>query len=192
MASLIENGQDFEGSEVVLVDLDPQRLELIRTIAERMASVRGLDLVVSATTDRRAALTDCDAVLSSFRPGGFTARVFDERIPLNHGVIGQETQGPGGFFMALRAIAVLQQGAPNGGAVPGGRTTTTPTRSTSSPRQSLSTHRSRWWSLCEGPILLRRVTSLASPNSANQARGDDGGASTTAAGASNTATRAAT
>ena len=48
MASLIENGQDFEGSEVVLVDLDPQRLELIRTIAERMASVRGLDLVVSA------------------------------------------------------------------------------------------------------------------------------------------------
>ena len=33
----------------------------------------------------------------------------DERIPLSHGVIGQETQGPGGFFMALRAIAVLQE-----------------------------------------------------------------------------------
>ena len=29
----------------------------------------------------------------------------DERIPLKHGVIGQETQGPGGFFMALRSIA---------------------------------------------------------------------------------------
>jgi 6-phospho-beta-glucosidase len=109
MASLIENGRDFEGSEVVLVDLDPERLELIRTIAERMARARGLDLCVLATTDRRAALRDCDAVLSSFRPGGFAARVFDERIPLNHGVIGQETQGPGGFFMALRAIAVLQQ-----------------------------------------------------------------------------------
>ena len=44
-----------------------------------------------------------------FGQGGFAARVHDERIPLNHGVIGQETQGPGGFFMALRAIAVLQQ-----------------------------------------------------------------------------------
>ncbi|MEO9176802.1 MAG: glycoside hydrolase, partial [Gaiellales bacterium] len=53
-------------------------------------------------------LEDCDAVLSSFRPGGFAARVLDERIPLKHGVIGQETQGPGGFFMALRAVNVLQ------------------------------------------------------------------------------------
>ena len=33
----------------------------------------------------------------------------DERIPLTHGVIGQETQGPGGFFMALRSIHVMRQ-----------------------------------------------------------------------------------
>ena len=45
-------------------------------------------------------------MLSSYRPGGFEARVLDERIPLAHGVIGQETQGPGGFFMALRAVHV--------------------------------------------------------------------------------------
>ena len=67
----------------------------------------GVDLTITATTDRKAGLRDCDAVLSSFRPGGFSARP-DERIPLNHGVIGQETQGPGGFFMALRAIAILK------------------------------------------------------------------------------------
>ena len=73
-----------------------------------MARARGLDIAVTATTDRRAALDDCDAVLSSFRPGGFEARVHDERIPLEHGVIGQETQGAGGFFMALRAITVLK------------------------------------------------------------------------------------
>ena len=34
--------------------------------------------------------------------------MLDERIPLAHGVIGQETQGPGGFFMALRSIHVMQ------------------------------------------------------------------------------------
>jgi len=75
MASLIHNnGPEFDGSEVVLVDLDAERLALIRTLAEKMARARGVDLTVTATTDRRAALQDCDAVLSSFRPGGFSAR----------------------------------------------------------------------------------------------------------------------
>ena len=73
-----------------------------------MAAAKGVDLTVTATTDRRAGLDGCDAVLTSYRPGGFEARVLDERIPLAHGVIGQETQGPGGFFMALRSIHVMQ------------------------------------------------------------------------------------
>ena len=108
MASFIHNGADFDGSEVVLVDLDGDRLELIRTLAQKFARARGLDITVTATTDRAAALDSADAVLSSFRPGGFAARVHDERIPLEHGAIGQETQGAGGFFMALRAITVLK------------------------------------------------------------------------------------
>ncbi len=108
MASFIHQGENFEGSEVVLIDLDPDRLDLIRRLSERMAKARGLDLTITATTDRRAGLTDCDAILSSYRPGGFAARVLDERIPLKHGIIGQETQGPGGFFMALRAIHAMQ------------------------------------------------------------------------------------
>jgi 6-phospho-beta-glucosidase len=108
MASLIGQGENFEGSEVVLIDLDPEHLEIVKTIADKLAHVRGLDLRVTATTDRRAGLEDCDAVLTSFRPGGFPARYLDESIPLKHGVIGQETQGPGGFFMALRSIHVMQ------------------------------------------------------------------------------------
>ena len=109
MASLIAQGENFAGSEIVLIDLDRERLALVQMLAEKMASCRGLDLTFAATTDRRAGLTDCDAVLTSYRPGGFAARVHDERIPLQHGVIGQETQGPGGFFMALRSIAVMQE-----------------------------------------------------------------------------------
>jgi 6-phospho-beta-glucosidase len=46
--------------------------------------------------------------LTSFRPGGFEARYLDESIPLKYGVIGQETQGPGGFFMALRSIHITK------------------------------------------------------------------------------------
>jgi 6-phospho-beta-glucosidase len=107
LASLIWHGKEFDGSEVCLIDLDPERLEIVRRIAEKMARNAGIDMTITATTDRRAGLNDVDAVLSSFRPGNFAGRALDERIPIKHGVIGQETQGPGGLFMSLRSIAVV-------------------------------------------------------------------------------------
>src|SRR5690242_8766894 len=108
MASFIWQGMQFNGSEVVLIDLDAERLNIVATIARKMARARGLDLTITTTTNRREGLRDCDAVLTSFRPGGFEARYLDESIPLKYGVIGQETQGPGGFFMALRSIHVMK------------------------------------------------------------------------------------
>jgi 6-phospho-beta-glucosidase len=108
MASFIHQGENFNGSEVVLIDLDEDRLRIVQTIAQKMARARGLDITVTITTNRREGLQGCDAVLTSFRAGGFEARYLDESIPLKHGVIGQETQGPGGFFMALRSIHVTK------------------------------------------------------------------------------------
>jgi 6-phospho-beta-glucosidase len=108
VAALIQRGAAFAGSEVVLIDLDADHLDVVRRVAERMAAARGVDVRITTTTDREAGLRDADVVLTSFRPGGFEARALDERIPLRHGVIGQETQGPGGFFMALRSIHVMQ------------------------------------------------------------------------------------
>src|SRR5438445_8469426 len=108
MASFIHQGENFDGSEVVLIDLNEEHLRIVQTIAQKMARARGLDLTITTTTNRQEGLRDCDAVLTSFRPGGFEARYLDESIPLKHGVIGQETQGPGGFFMALRSIHVTK------------------------------------------------------------------------------------
>jgi len=108
MASFVHQGENFDGSEVVLIDLNEERLEIVRTITQKMARARGLDLTITTTTQRREGLQDCDAVLTSFRSGGFEARYLDESIPLKYGVIGQETQGPGGFFMALRSIHVTK------------------------------------------------------------------------------------
>jgi 6-phospho-beta-glucosidase len=109
VAAIVQRGERFAGSEVVLVDLDADRLAVVRAIALRMAVARGVDLIVRSTTDREEGLRDADVVLTSFRPGGFEARVLDERLPLEFGVIGQETQGPGGFFMALRSIQVMRE-----------------------------------------------------------------------------------
>ena len=38
MASFLHTGENFDGSEVVLIDLDAERLDLIRRLAERMAT----------------------------------------------------------------------------------------------------------------------------------------------------------
>jgi 6-phospho-beta-glucosidase len=154
MASFIEQGGNFAGSEVVLIDLDGDRLALIRELATRMAAARGFELSVSATTDRRAGLDACDAVLTSYRPGGFESRVLDEKIPLAHDVIGQETQGPGGFFMALRSIHVMQQILDDVAvACPGARIFNY-TNPVNIVAQAVTDHSDApFVSLCEGPII---------------------------------------
>ncbi|MGI3781643.1 MAG: hypothetical protein ACRYG2_12790, partial [Janthinobacterium lividum] len=108
MASFIAHGAEFEGSEVVLIDQRADELEIVRTLAEKTARNAGIDLTITATTDRRDGLEGIDAVLTSFRPGDFAMRQQDELIPMRHGVIGQETQGPGGFMMSLRSVQVFQ------------------------------------------------------------------------------------
>jgi len=158
MASFAEQGGNFAGSEIVLVDLDPERLELVRALAERMMAAKGHDIRISATTDRRAGISDCDAVLTSYRPGGFEARVIDERIPLSHGVIGQETQGPGGFFMALRSVHALKPILEDMKAVCPAARIFNYTNPVNVVSQAVTDHSDvPIVSLCEGPIVYPRM-----------------------------------
>ena len=153
VATFLLRARQFAGSEVVLVDLDADRLDLVRRLGQRIIDHDGLDITLSATTDRRSALTDCDAVLTSFRPGGWEARALDERIPLKYGVIGQETQGPGGFFMSLRSIAEFARTVDDMRAVcPNARIF-----NYTNPVNIVSQAVSRFteipiWSMCEGPM----------------------------------------
>ena len=153
MASFLHQGADFDGSEVVLIDLEPERLELVRRLAEQMAKARGLDIKITATTNRREGLTDCDAILTSYRPGGFAARVLDEKIPRAHGVIGQETQGAGGFFMALRAIHVMKGVLEDVAVACPGAKIFNYTNPVNIVAQAVTMHSEvPFVSLCEGPI----------------------------------------
>jgi 6-phospho-beta-glucosidase len=157
MASLIHQGQNFQGSEIVLIDTDGLHLPLVKTLADKMARNNGIDLRVSYTTDRRAGLQDCDAVLTSFRPGGFEARYLDESIPLKHGVIGQETQGPGGFFMALRSIHVMQGVIADMEAVCPRARLFNYTNAINLVSEAITHHSDiSTVSLCEGPIIFPR------------------------------------
>ena len=140
-----------------------------------MAAARGLDITISATTDRRAALRDCDAVLSSFRPGGFQARALDERIPLDMGVMGQETQGPGGFFMALRAIAVLKELCAEMEEVCPDAWIFNYTNPVNIVAEAATHHSSlKIVSLCEGPIYFVDEVARVAELERSELAGDDG------------------
>ncbi|MBO0810968.1 MAG: glycoside hydrolase [Microlunatus sp.] len=158
MASFLWHGKEFAGSEVVLVDKDAERLEVVRRIAQKLADQSGDGITISATTDQRAGLTDSDAVLTSFRPGNFAGRALDERIPIKHGVIGQETQGPGGFFMALRSIQDMKSICADLADVAPGAVIFNYTNPVNIVSQAVSDHTDiPIFSMCEGPIVFPPV-----------------------------------
>jgi 6-phospho-beta-glucosidase len=162
MASFIDHGKEFDGSEFVLIDLDPEHLEITKTMTQKMAKHAGLDITVTATTDQREGLRGVDAVLSSFRPGNFEARALDERIPLKHGVIGQETQGPGGLMMALRSVEVMKQLCTNLAAVAPGAQIFNYTNPVNIVSQAVSDNTDiPITSFCEGPIVFPPVVAKA-------------------------------
>jgi 6-phospho-beta-glucosidase len=90
------------------MDIAVNELAVIHKLGHRLIEAAGVDLHLSATTDRRTSIADADYVLTSFRQGGFEARHQDEAIPLKYGVIGQETIGPGGFFFAMRTLPIIK------------------------------------------------------------------------------------
>lgn len=63
---------------------------------------------VTATTDLAAALPGADFVFTAIREGGTAGRAADEEIALAHGLLGQETVGPGGMAYAIRTIPVAR------------------------------------------------------------------------------------
>lgn len=98
--------------EWALVDIDegdgPKKLRIIVELVQRMFKKEGLDTKIWGTLDRKEALKDgADFVTTQLRVGRMEARVKDERIPLSNGFIGQETNGAGGLFKALRTIPVI-------------------------------------------------------------------------------------
>lgn len=95
--------------ELWLVDIEEGRhkLEIVGALAQRMVEKAGLPMKVILSYDRREALKDADYVTTQMRVGLLDARIKDERIPLSHGIIGQETNGAAGMFKAFRTIPVI-------------------------------------------------------------------------------------
>lgn len=94
-------------TELCLMDIDARKLDLFGELCRQIVRRAGDPFPVTTTTDARAALSSARHVVTTVRVGFEQGRAADERIALRHGVLGQETTGPGGFAMALRSIPVL-------------------------------------------------------------------------------------
>ncbi|NLW20535.1 MAG: 6-phospho-beta-glucosidase [Clostridiales bacterium] len=99
--------QELPVSEIVLYDIDEQRLEIMLGFSLRYAKKHGIRAHIRATRDLDDAVAGADFVDTQIRVGGNQQRVKDERIPLKYGLVGQETTGAGGMMKAFRTIPVL-------------------------------------------------------------------------------------
>lgn len=104
LQALIQHGDRLGIETVRLYDLDEERVQLVAKLGSGLARVAGSRLRVEAAPTLETALTGTDVVLNSTRPGGLEGRRIDETLPLDFGIPGQETVGPGGFFYALRSV----------------------------------------------------------------------------------------
>jgi 6-phospho-beta-glucosidase len=113
--------QSLPISELWLMDISPERLEVVGGFAQRMVQAKGAPFKVVLSTDQREALRDANYAITQLRVGMMEARRGDEYLGQRHGLIGQETTGVGGMAKALRTIPVILRvahdlreiGAPN-------------------------------------------------------------------------------
>lgn len=100
---------DLDGSEIVLMDINPDRLGKVQQLVEKLVDFHSRHVRVEATVDRRRALVGADYVIVTIQVGGISAWERDIQIPMAYGVsqcVG-DTLGPGGIFRGLRHLAVL-------------------------------------------------------------------------------------
>lgn len=92
--------------EVALYDVNRPAADLMASLCREIVHANQADFEIKTPDTLEAAIEGAQFVLSSIRVGGIEARARDERLIIEHGLVGQETTGPGGLAMALRTVPV--------------------------------------------------------------------------------------
>lgn len=101
---LLEEAERFPLRKLILYDNDAERQGVLGEALDILLKEEAPDLEFFYTTDPKDAFTDVDFVFAHIRVGKYAMREMDEKIPLKHGVVGQETCGPGGIAYGMRSI----------------------------------------------------------------------------------------
>ncbi len=105
----LERTSSLPVTELWLMDIDQQRLDIVGGFAQRMVHAKDEPFKVVLTGDQQAAIQGASYVITQLRVGQMPARVADEYLGRKHGLIGQETTGVGGMAKALRTIPVIMK-----------------------------------------------------------------------------------
>lgn len=100
---------DIQIDEFALVDINTEKLDVIKKVVVKLCSQFGKNITVLATDKRRDVLKDAAYVINTINVGGPEAYKRDLEIPDKYGLsqcIG-DIIGPGGMFRFLRAIPEL-------------------------------------------------------------------------------------
>ncbi len=104
IGSLINYKERFPLKKLILFDIDKNRINIQKDYIRLTMEKYCPDVELIFTDDEEQAYQDMDYAFVQMRVGGFKMRSYDEKIPLKHGLIGQETCGPGGFAYGMRSI----------------------------------------------------------------------------------------
>jgi len=101
---------ELADAQLVLHDIDDQRLAASVGTAESVARQRGVRPTITACSDRRKALEGTDFVINMIAVGGHAATTADFEIPAWYGLRQTiaDTIGVGGIFRGLRTFPVLE------------------------------------------------------------------------------------
>jgi len=100
---------EFADVEIAFTDIDERNLDMVYQLCKRDIDAAGLPAKLTATTNRREALTEAKYIFSVVRVGGLEAFETDVDIPLKYGVdqcVG-DTLSAGGIMYGQRNIPVI-------------------------------------------------------------------------------------
>lgn len=105
--SLLEQREKLAIKKIVCIDDDEERLHITGDFMKIMIEEVDPSIEVLLTSNREEGFQGMDFLLAQIRTGMLLQRVKDEKIAMKHGVVGQETCGPGGFAFAMREIPAM-------------------------------------------------------------------------------------
>ncbi|MGH1832943.1 6-phospho-alpha-glucosidase [Enterococcus gilvus] len=101
---MLDNLDRFPLKKLKLYDNDGDRQGILGEALEILLKEQAPEIEFSYTTNPEAAFSDVDFCMAHIRVGKYAMREKDEKVPLRHGVFGQETCGPGGIAYGMRSI----------------------------------------------------------------------------------------
>ena len=96
---------ELDVTEIRMYDVNKERQDTIGVLVDWILHEElKTDIKLTLSYDKEEAYRDADFIFAQMRVGGYAMREQDEKIPLKHGCVGQETCGCGGLAYGMRTI----------------------------------------------------------------------------------------